>query len=332
MDIMKVLVTGGAGYIGSVAVDALIASGHEVAVLDNLYMGHRAAVSPQAAFFEADLANRAAVDHVMSTFSPDSIMHFAAYSLVGESVENPFKYLGDNVSNAINLIDSAISHGVERFILSSTANLFDEPDTIPISEKEKIVPGSPYGESKFFVERILHWAHRTKGLRYAALRYFNAAGCTPVKGEDHDPETHLIPLVIQVALGQRQSIKIFGDDYPTADGTCVRDYIHVEDLASAHILALEALREKEVLHYNLGNGNGFSVKEVVETVREVTGHAIPAEITPRRAGDPATLIADSRRIREDLGWNPKYPDLKSIVQSAWDWHVEHPKGYDDRAK
>lgn len=329
---MKVLVTGGAGYIGSVAVDALIASGHEVAVLDNLYMGHRAAVSPQAAFFEADLANRAAVDHVMSTFSPDSIMHFAAYSLVGESVENPFKYLGDNVSNAINLIDSAISHGVERFILSSTANLFDEPDTIPISEKEKIVPGSPYGESKFFVERILHWAHRTKGLRYAALRYFNAAGCTPVKGEDHDPETHLIPLVIQVALGQRQSIKIFGDDYPTADGTCVRDYIHVEDLASAHILALEALREKEVLHYNLGNGNGFSVKEVVETVREVTGHAIPAEITPRRAGDPATLIADSRRIREDLGWNPKYPDLKSIVQSAWDWHVEHPKGYDDRAK
>lgn len=329
---MKVLVTGGAGYIGSVAVDALIASGHEVAVLDNLYMGHRAAVSPQAAFFEADLANRAAVDHVMSTFSPDSIMHFAAYSLVGESVENPFKYLGDNVSNAINLIDSAISHGVERFILSSTANLFDEPDTIPISEKEKIVPGSPYGESKFFVERILHWAHRTKGLRYAALRYFNAAGCTPVKGEDHDPETHLIPLVIQVALGQRQSIKIFGDDYPTADGTCVRDYIHVEDLASAHILALEALREKEVLHYNLGNGNGFSVKEVVETVREVTGHAIPAEITPRRAGDPATLIADSRRIREELGWNPKYPDLKSIVQSAWDWHVEHPKGYDDRAK
>jgi len=332
MDIMKVLVTGGAGYIGSVAVDALIAAGHEVAVLDNLYMGHRAAVNPQAAFFEADLANRAAVDHVMGAFSPDSIMHFAAYSLVGESVENPFKYLGDNVSNAINLIDSAISHGVERFILSSTANLFDEPETIPISEKEKIVPGSPYGESKFFVERILHWAHRTKGLRYACLRYFNAAGCTPVKGEDHDPETHLIPLVIQVALGQRQSIKIFGDDYPTADGTCVRDYIHVEDLASAHILALEALREKEVLHFNLGNGNGFSVKEVVETVREVTGHAIPAEITPRRAGDPATLIADSRRIREELGWNPKYPDLKSIVQSAWDWHVEHPKGYDDRTK
>ena len=329
---MKVLVTGGAGYIGSIAVDALIASGHEVAVLDNLYMGHRAAVNLQAVFFEADLADRSAVDQVMGTFSPDSIMHFAAYSLVGESVENPFKYLGDNVSNAVNLIDSAISHGVERFILSSTANLFDEPETIPISEKEKIVPGSPYGESKYFVERILHWAHRTKGLRYAALRYFNAAGCTPLRGEDHDPETHLIPLVIQVALGQRQSIKIFGDDYPTADGTCVRDYIHVEDLASAHLLALEALREREVLHYNLGNGNGFSVKEVVETVREVTGHAVPAEITPRRVGDPAILIADSRRIREELVWNPKYPDLKSIVQSAWEWHLEHPRGYDDRAK
>lgn len=329
---MKVLVTGGAGYIGSVAVDALIASGHQVAVLDNLYMGHRASVNPDAAFFEVDLKDRAEVDGVMKVFSPDSIMHFAAYSLVGESVENPFKYLGENVSNAINLIDSAVQHGVERFIFSSTANLFDEPETIPIPERERIVPGSPYGESKFFVERILHWAHRTKGLRYACLRYFNAAGCTAVKGEDHDPETHLIPLVIQVALGQRASIKIFGDDYPTPDGTCVRDYIHVEDLASAHILALEALKEKEVIHYNLGNGNGFSVNEVVETVREVTGHAIPAEITPRRAGDPATLIADSRRIREELGWNPKYPDLKSIVQSAWDWHLAHPQGYDDRTK
>lgn len=327
--IMKVLVTGGAGYIGSVAVDALIAAGHEVAVFDNLYMGHRDAVNPEATFFEADLADRAAVDQAMTAFRPDSIMHFAAYSLVGESGELPFKYLGDNVSNAINLIDSAVQHGVERFILSSTANLFDEPERIPISEHEKIVPGSPYGESKFFVERVLHWTHRTKGLRYAALRYFNAAGCTAIKGEDHDPETHLIPLVIEVALGQRKNIKIFGDDYPTPDGTCVRDYIHVEDLASAHILALEALREKEVLHYNLGNGNGFSVKEVVETVREVTGREILAEITPRRPGDPAILIADSTGIRRDLGWKPKYPDLKSIVQSAWNWHVEHPEGYED---
>jgi UDP-glucose 4-epimerase len=325
--LMRVLVTGGAGYIGSVAVDALIASGHEVAVLDNLYMGHRAAVNPRASFFEVDLADKPAVGEAMKAFSPDSIMHFASYTLVCESGTDPFKYLGDNTINAINLIDTAIQQGVERFILSSTANLFDEPDRVPISEVERIVPGSPYGESKYFVERILHWAHRTKGLRYAALRYFNAAGCTKVKGEDHDPETHLIPLVIQVALGQRDVIKIFGGDYPTPDGTCVRDYIHVEDLAQAHILALQALKEREVLHYNLGNGNGFSVKEVIETVRDVTGREIPSEITARRPGDPAVLIADSRRIREELGWKPKHTDLRSIVQSAWDWHLEQPHGY-----
>lgn len=324
---MKVLVTGGAGYIGSVAVESLRAEGHEVAVFDNLYMGHREAVDPEVTFFEADLADRRAVDEAMSSFKPDSIMHFAAYSLVGESVEKPFKYLGDNVMNGINLIESAIEHGVERFILSSTANLFDEPETIPISETEKLVPGSPYGESKFFLERILHWANKTKGLRFAALRYFNAAGCTETRGEDHDPESHLIPLIIQVALGQREHIKIFGDDYDTPDGTCIRDYIHVSDLAQAHILALEALVEHETLHYNLGNGNGFSVKEVVETVREVTGHPIPAETTPRRAGDPAMLIADSRKVRAELGWDPKYPDLNSIVQSAWDWHQSHPSGY-----
>ena len=324
---MKVLVTGGAGYIGSVAVESLRAAGHTVAVFDNLYMGHREAVDPEVTFFEADLADRKAIDAALASFAPDSIMHFAAYSLVGESVEKPFKYLGDNVMNGINLIDSAIEHGVERFILSSTANLFDEPETIPISETEKLVPGSPYGESKFFLERVLHWAHRTKGLRFAALRYFNAAGCTATRGEDHDPESHLIPLIIQVALGQRENIKIFGDDYDTPDGTCIRDYIHVSDLAQAHILALEALREHETLHYNLGNGNGFSVKEVVETVREVTGHPIPAETTPRRAGDPAMLIADSRKVRRELGWDPKYPDLKSIVQSAWDWHQAHPNGY-----
>ncbi len=324
---MKVLVTGGAGYIGSVAVDALLAAGHEVAVLDNFYQGHRAALNPSATFFEADLKDKPAVDTAMAAFRPDSIMHFAAYTLVGESVELPFKYLGESVGNAVNLISSAVEHGVERFIFSSTANLFDEPERIPIAADERIVPGSPYGESKFFVERILHWAHRTKGLRYACLRYFNAAGCTPTRGEDHDPETHLIPLVIQVALGQRPSIKIFGDDYPTPDGTCVRDYIHVEDLAAAHLLALGALRDRETLRYNLGNGNGFSVKEVVETVRAVSGREIPAEIAPRRPGDPATLIADSTRIREELGWQPKYADLRSIVQSAWDWHLAHPQGY-----
>jgi UDP-glucose 4-epimerase len=286
-------------------------------------------VNPAAGFYEADLADAEAVRRVLAESAPDSIMHFAAYTLVGESVENPFKYLGESVQNAINLISAAVDHGVERFIFSSTANLFDEPERMPIPADNKIVPGSPYGESKYFVERILHWTHRTKGLRYACLRYFNAAGCTETKGEDHDPETHLIPLVIEVALGQRPSIKIFGDDYPTPDGTCVRDYIHVADLASAHVLALEALQEREVLHYNLGNGNGFSVKEVVETVREVSGRGIPAEVAPRRPGDPAILIADSSRIREELGWTPKYPDLRSIVQSAWDWHLAHPDGYGD---
>lgn len=324
---MRVFVTGGAGYIGSVAVDALIAGGHEVAVFDNLYMGHREAVNEKAEFIEGDLANRTVVDAAIGSFRPDSIMHFAAYSLVGESMGNPFKYLGDNVNNGINLIEAALEHGVERFILSSTANLFEDPETIPISEAEHINPGSPYGESKYFIERLLFWALRTKGLRYAALRYFNAAGCTEVRGEDHDPETHLIPLVLQVALGQRDKIKIFGSDYDTPDGSCVRDYIHVEDLAQAHILALEALSENEELHFNLGNGNGFSVKEVVETVREVTGKEIPAEVVERRPGDPATLIADSTKIREQLGWQPKYTDLKSIIQSAWDWHVEHPNGY-----
>ena len=238
-------------------------------------------------------------------------------------------YLRENTNNAINLIEAALSQGVERFILSSTANLFDEPEKIPIAPDERIVPGSPYGESKYFIERVLHWAHVTKGLRYAALRYFNAAGCTPVRGEDHDPETHLIPLVLQVALGQRENIKIFGDDYNTPDGSCVRDYIHIEDLAQAHILALEALHEREVLHYNLGNGNGSSVKEVVESVREITGHPVPAEVTPRRPGDPDVLIADSSKIREELGWEPRYPDLKSIIQSAWDWHNKHPDGYED---
>jgi len=324
---MKVLVTGGAGYIGSVAVESLIAAGHEVAVVDNLYMGHREAVHPSAEFFEGDLADREFLADVFAKSSPDSIMHFASHTMVGESMENPFLYLGENTRNAINLIDLGIESGVQRFILSSTANLFDDPERIPISAEERIVPGSPYGESKYFVERLLHWSHVTKGLRYAALRYFNAAGCTENLGEDHTPETHLIPLVIQVALGQRENIKIFGDDYDTPDGSCVRDYIHVADLAQAHILALEALENEEVLHFNLGNGNGFSVKEVVDTVREITGHPIPAEITPRRAGDPATLIADSRKIREKLGWDPKYPELRSIVESAWTWHQKNPNGY-----
>ncbi|MEO8084874.1 MAG: UDP-glucose 4-epimerase GalE, partial [Ardenticatenales bacterium] len=325
---MKVLVTGGAGYIGSITGAELIAAGHDVIVFDNLYQGHRAAVHPGATFVEGDLADRAAVAALFDAHPGiDGILHFASYTLVGESMQRPFKYLRDNVANAANLLEAAVAHGVDRFILSSTANLFDAPERIPIAETEAIVPGSPYGESKRTIERMLHWLHVTNGLRYACLRYFNAAGCTPDRGEDHDPETHLIPLVLQVALGQRASIAVFGDDYPTPDGTCVRDYIHIVDLAQAHILALEALAERPVLTYNLGNGQGFSVLEVIETARRVTGHPIPHTIAPRRAGDPATLIASSEALRRDLGWRPRYPDLEAIVGSAWEWHSRHPGGY-----
>lgn len=323
---MKILVTGGAGYIGSVVTEQLIEAGESVVVFDNLSQGHRDAVHPQAAFVQGDLGDRAAVDGAFAEHRPDAVMHFAARSLVGESMQQPFLYLRDNVVNGLNLLQSAVEHGVRRFILSSTANLFDAPERIPIAEDERLVPGSPYGESKYILERYLYWLDRLYDFRYAALRYFNAAGASEERGEDHHPETHLIPLVLQVALGKRASIKIFGDDYPTRDGTCVRDYIHLFDLAQAHILALRALDRGSCV-YNLGNGAGYSVKEVIETAREVTGHPIPAEVAPRRAGDPATLIASSEAIRRDLGWEPQHPDLRSIVESAWRWHKAHPEGY-----
>lgn len=326
---MKVLVTGGAGYIGSVVTSQLVKAGDTVVVLDNLYQGHRAAVHPEAHFVEGDLADKGLLDRVMAQHQPEAIMHFASHTLVGESVEKPFLYLGDNVQNGLNLLQAAVDHGVQRFILSSTANLFDDPESMPISEKERIVPGSPYGESKFILERLLHWMDRIYSLRYAALRYFNACGAaSPDLGEDHDPETHLIPLVLQVALDQREKIVIFGDDYDTPDGTCIRDYIHVLDLAQAHILALRALAQGSRT-YNLGNGRGFSVKEVVETARQVTGHPIPAEIGSRRPGDPDILIAGSESIKRDLGWHPQYPDLAEIIDSAWQWHQKHPHGYGD---
>lgn len=326
---MKVLVTGGAGYIGSVVTSQLVKAGDTVVVLDNLYQGHRAAVHPEAHFVEGDLADKGLLDRVMAQHQPEAIMHFASHTLVGESVEKPFLYLGDNVQNGLNLLQAAVDHGVQRFILSSTANLFDDPESMPISEKERIVPGSPYGESKFILERLLHWMDRIYSLRYAALRYFNACGAaSPDLGEDHDPETHLIPLVLQVALDQREKIVIFGDDYDTPDGTCIRDYIHVLDLAQAHTLALRALAQGSRT-YNLGNGRGFSVKEVVETARQVTGHPIPAEIGPRRPGDPDILIAGSESIKRDLGWHPQYPDLVEIIDSAWQWHQKHPHGYGD---
>jgi UDP-glucose 4-epimerase len=324
---MKIVVTGGAGYIGSIVVEQLVEAGEEVVVFDNLFQGHQAAVHPDALFVEGDLADRTAVDALLSKHRPDAIMHFASHTLVGESMENPFLYLGDNITNGLNLLQSAVQHGVRRFILSSTANLFDDPERMPIDEMERIVPGSPYGESKYILERMLYWLDRVYGFRYAALRYFNAAGASPERGEDHEPELHLIPIVLGVALGKRDKVTIFGDDYPTRDGTCVRDYIHVIDLAQAHILALRALDQGSRV-YNLGNGQGFTVSEVIETAREITGHPVPAEIGPRRPGDPAVLIASSDRIRHELGWKPRFPDLRDIIQSAWKWHKAHPKGYE----
>lgn len=323
---MKVLVTGGAGFIGSHVAHELIRQGDDVIVLDNLYQGHREAVHPDAIFVEGDLADKPLLDKLFAEHKPDAIMHFASHTLVGESMEKPFLYLRDNIVNGLNLLETAVKHGTLKFVLSSTANLFDDPEKMPIDETERIVPGSPYGESKAILERMLHWLDVTKGMKYAALRYFNACGCGLGLGEDHDPETHLIPIVLQVALGQRDKIMIFGDDYETRDGTCVRDYIHVLDLASAHILALRALDEGSRT-YNLGTGNGFTVKEIIETAREVTRRPIPAEVGPRRAGDPATLIASSDKIGRELGWEPTHSDIRSVISDAWAWMSAHPNGY-----
>lgn len=266
------------------------------------------------------------MEAVFSKFHIEAVMHFASYTLVRESVEKPFLYLGDNVRNGLNLLETAVKYNVRKFILSSTANLFDDPEKMPIAEDEKIIPGSPYDESKYLLERILDWLDKTIGLKYAALRYFNAAGASELFGEHHDPETHLIPLLLQVALGKRSHIEIFGTDYPTKDGTCVRDYIHVIDLAQAHILALEALDTRN-RKYNLGNGKGYSIREVVQTVQNITGKPIPTISGPRRSGDPDTLIAGSSAIHQDLGWQPQFPELSKIIETAWSWHKKHPDGY-----
>jgi UDP-glucose 4-epimerase len=324
---VNVLVTGGAGYIGSIVVEQLIKEGESVVVFDNLFQGHEDAVHPDAVFIKGDLANKADIEAAFAAHQIDGIMHFASYTLVGESVEKPFLYLRDNIVNALNLLEVAVAHGVKRFILSSTANLFDDPERIPIAPSERIVPGSPYGESKFIIERYLHWMDKIYGMHYACLRYFNACGASEERGEHHDPETHIIPIVLEVALGKRDKITIFGDDYDTPDGTCVRDYIHVLDLAQAHILALRAL-DQGSRKYNLGNGQGYSIQEVIQTAREVTGQPIPTVIGPRRPGDPAVLIADSEDINHDLGWTPKYPGLRTIIEMAWNWHVNNPDGYE----
>lgn len=324
---MRTLVTGGAGYIGSTVARELVETDHDVFVVDNLSQGNRAAVPDAATFVHGDLKNRSLIDQVLADHRPEAIMHFASHTQVGESMEEPFLYLDENVRCGVNLMRSAVEHDVDRFILSSTANLFGTPERIPIDEDVTIDPGSPYGESKFILERMLHWLDETRGLTYAALRYFNAAGAAgPDHGEDHDPETHLIPIVLEVALGQRDKIVIFGDDYDTRDGTCVRDYVHVLDLAQAHILALNALNDGSRV-YNLGNGEGYSVREVIETARRVTGREIPATVGDPRPGDPPVLIASSDKIRDDLGWTPEHNALEDIIGSAWDWHRRHPEGY-----
>src|SRR5215211_1458247 len=311
---MKILVTGGAGYCGSFATRDLLAARHQVVVFDNLYQGHRAAVPADAAFVEGDLRDADTVARLFAQHTGfDGIMHFASFTLAGESMQQPLKYMRENLLAGANLLEQAVAHDVGRFILSSTANLFDDPAKLPIESDERIVPGSPYGESKFFLERLLHWFERIHGLKYACLRYFNAAGDTPDRGEDHDPELHLIPIILQVALGQREQLTIFGGDYPTRDGTCVRDYVHVLDLAQAHMLALEALDRLGSRKYNLGNGNGFTNLEMVEAARAITGHPIPHQIGPRRAGDPAILIASSAKIRSELGWAPQYPTVEQII-------------------
>ena len=322
---MKVLVTGGAGYIGSITAEVLLAEGHEVVVFDNLSQGHRAAVPDDAVWVQGDLSAPLAIRQVMKAHQPEAVMHFAAKSLVGDSMVRPFAYLRDNVTEGLNLIEACVESGVQRFILSSTANLFGAPGNAAIDEQTPIEPGSPYGESKWTLERALDWVSQTHDMRYASLRYFNAAGASALRGEHHVPETHLIPLVLQVAAGQRDCMTVFGDDYDTPDGTCIRDYIHVLDLAAAHLLALAAI-ETDNRIYHLGNGGGFSVRQVIETARAVTGRRIPEAIGQRRPGDPPRLVANSDKIRRELGWRPQFDGLEQIISSAWQWHQAFPNG------
>ena len=324
---MKILVTGGAGYVGSHCVEELIKEGHEVFVFDNLSMGHRQAVDPKALLIEGDLLDKDRVVSALEEVKPEAVMHFAAKSIVGESMQNPLLYIGGNVVSAINLFEAMARAQVKKFILSSTANLFDKPRKIPISEEESVIPGSPYGESKNIIERQLYWLDKQKGLKYAALRYFNAAGASPSGriGEDHKNETHIIPVVIETALGIRGKMTINGNDYETPDGTCIRDFVHVTDLAAAHILCLKAIDEESKV-YNLGTGRGYSIMEVISAVEEATGKKVEHEFGPRRPGDPAKLVASSEKIKKELGWKPKY-GLKEIVQTACTWHKSHPKGY-----
>ncbi|QDP41793.1 UDP-glucose 4-epimerase GalE [Radiobacillus deserti] len=327
---MAILVLGGAGYVGSHAVYQLIDQNKEVIVIDNLENGHREAVHPKATFYKGDMRDIAFLRNVFQKESIGAVIHFAANSLVGESMENPLKYFDNNVHGTQVLLQVMQENGIDKIIFSSTAATYGEPEQIPITEDMPTNPTSTYGESKLTMEKMMKWCQEAYGIRYVSLRYFNVAGAraTGEIGEDHNPETHLIPIVLQVALGQRKAISIFGDDYPTEDGTCIRDYIHVEDLAEAHLLALDYLNNggnSEI--FNLGSNQGFSVHQIIDTARNVTGHAIPAEVAPRRSGDPSTLIASSAKAKKILGWEPTRTDIQTIISDAWKWHQTHPNGF-----
>ena len=326
-----ILVCGGAGYIGSHAVRQLIDRGEEVIIVDNLETGHEDAIHPQAKFYKVDIRDEEALDKVFAENKIDEVIHFAANSLVGESMTNPLKYFNNNVHGTEILLKVMVAHDVKKIVFSSTAATYGEPKNIPILQSDETNPTNAYGETKLCMEKMMKWADKAHGVKYISLRYFNVAGAheSGEIGEDHNPETHLIPLILQVPLGKREFISIFGDDYETHDGTCIRDYIHVTDLADAHILAVHKLREgSESNIYNLGSGNGFTVKEMIETARKVTGHEIPAKVCERRAGDPAKLVASSEKARRELGWVPKHENVEDMISSAWNWHQKHPNGFE----
>lgn len=325
---MNIFVTGGAGYIGSATAEALLKEGHSVTVYDSLISGHREAVPAGAHFIHADLSDEAALSAALGGERFDAIMHFAASIEAGESMKDPGKFFYNNLVNSLHLIEAAVEAGVERFVLSSTAAVYKSSEE-PLTEESPLGPTNVYGQTKWMVEQALEWYRQIHGLHFAALRYFNACGALPGRGEAHQPESHLIPLILRVPLGKMPAINIYGTDYPTPDGTCIRDYIHIADLVSAHLLCLDALASRDRLVYNVGSGSGYSVREVIEMARVVTGHPIPSVESPRREGDPARLVASSEKIRRELGWSPKHDDLSDILASAWDWHQSHPNGYEE---
>jgi UDP-glucose 4-epimerase len=321
-ELVKILVTGGAGYIGGTVTRLLLERGHSVVVYDNLYRGRRAMIPKGATFVEGDVADSKRLVEVFSNGNFTGVMHFAALIEAGESMQKPEIYFRNNTAATLSLLEAMVNKHLTRLVFSSTAAVYGQPVSSPIYEDAALAPTNAYGESKLLVERMLSWFHQLHGLRYASLRYFNVAGAIPGRGEAHEPESHLIPLILDVALGRRKNVKIFGEDYPTPDGTCIRDYIHVQDLAEAHLLALGALETRDRMIYNLGNGQGFTVRQVVEAARRVTGHPIPVEELPRRAGDPASLIASSKKIETELGWKPKFTQLDDILRTAWEWHQQ----------